>query len=223
MYQKQRRCVAFQKKEGTREAEWQQGSSPQEVGLLAVDSECCHPNVGARARADGPILLSLSGGGDRWASDGGERLPSDETDNACATEREIFSYIAGYVDGEACISLLGLQTLKLGIVSGDREVLELIAGTFGGSVTPEHRKYHGERHWYYRWRVNNDKAQTVLRQLSPFLVAKRDLARRACELEFAPRTKASPEVLAARRRFKQFLLERRKTRLPVGPRISAPV
>jgi hypothetical protein len=146
-------------------------------------------------------------------------LLSDETVHA-STESEILSYIAGYVDGEACISLLGLQTLKLGIVSGDKEVLELIAVTFGGSVTPEHRKYHGEKHWYYRWRVNNDKAQKVLRQLSPFLRAKRELARRACELEFAPRIKASPEMLAARKGFKQFLLERRKARLPVECRIS---
>ncbi len=150
-------------------------------------------------------------------------MPTDETDNGRSTEREILSYIAGYVDGEACISLLRLQTLKLGIVSGDREVLELIASIFGGSVASEHRKYHGEKHWYYRWRVDNDKAQTVLRELSPFLKAKRELASRACELEFAPRTKASPEMLAARRRFKQFLLERRKTRLPIGPRISDPV
>lgn len=180
-------------------------------------------NVGAKARADGPFCYPCSAAGTHGPATEERGCQLMKTDNACATEREIVSYIAGYVDGEACISLLGLQTLKLGIVSGDREVLELIAGTFGGSVTPEHRKYHGERHWYYRWRVNNDKAQTVLRQLSPFLVAKRELARRACELEFAPRTKASPEMLAARRRFKQFLLERRKTRLPVGPRISDPV
>jgi len=120
---------------------------------------------------------------------------------------EVLSYIAGYFDGEACISLLRLDTLKLGIVSGDREVLELIARTFGGSVWPERRRYCGDERWYYRWRVNNGRAQAVLRELLPFLVAKREIARRACELDFVPRGAMTPEMREARCRFKEFLVQ----------------
>lgn len=131
--------------------------------------------------------------------------------------REILSYIAGYVDGEGCISMLGLETLKFGIVSGDRQVLELISSTFGGRVCPEHRKYHGEKRRYYRWRVNNRRAQEVLRELLPFPRAKLDAAERACQLEFVPRGKlATIEMREARRKFREFLVESQRVRLLAG-------
>jgi len=132
------------------------------------------------------------------------------------------SYLAGYVDGEACISLLRLDTLKFGIVSGDREVLELMASTFGGSVDPEYREYQGRRHRYFRWRVNNAKAQEVLRRLLPFLIAKRQVAERACELEFSPR-RTTPEMLESRRKFKEFLSQSRHARFLPSPEDTHPI
>lgn len=98
------------------------------------------------------------------------------------------AYLAGYFDGEGCITLCHNKKrqcgLKVAVVSLDRDSVNLLAFSLGGYVAQEIHKWKGESRVYYRWAANNRKAQVALRVLIPYLIAKRGRAIKACELQF---------------------------------------
>jgi hypothetical protein len=109
---------------------------------------------------------------------------------------ERIDYLAGYFDGEGCITVLSLARgrypqLRITIVSADQEVLKLFAGLFGKNVyevTKSHLRWAVSSR-LYRWSVSGFEAVSILRMLEPHLVAKREQARVALSVDWATSTR----------------------------------
>ena len=89
----------------------------------------------------------------------------------------IIPYLAGYADGDGCISCAyqsakHLPTLTFGVHSGDIGTLKLFAETFGGKVIP-HKRNSAKNRQMYSWSVSGKRASEVLFILEPYLIAKR--------------------------------------------------
>lgn len=84
------------------------------------------------------------------------------------------SYIAGLVDGEGCITIgqrcRGNYQLVFRVAMYDKEPLELIEETFGGSVDSSNRK-DGKPQWCYT--ATGGKAADIITQLFPNLIVKK--------------------------------------------------
>jgi len=98
-------------------------------------------------------------------------------------------YLAGYFDGEGCVSFYANSGhppyLRIGIGSADLEVLLKFTEYFGGDVRKE-KTPKGNRRQIYYWGCLGTVAQDVLRQLLPFLIAKRPQAELALVPAFGP-------------------------------------
>jgi hypothetical protein len=109
---------------------------------------------------------------------------------------ERLDYLAGYFDGEGCITVLSLARgrypqLRITIVSADQEVLKLFT-RLGGKDVYEVTKSH--LRWalssrLYRWSVSGIAAVPVLSTLEPHLIAKREQARVALSVDWATSTR----------------------------------
>lgn len=92
----------------------------------------------------------------------------------------IVAYVAGIIDGEGCIGLervkarktnVGNIAVKIAVTMTDRRVPDLLKALYGGSnifVTrrnPKHKPVH-------MWTVYSKKAETMLREIRPFLIVK---------------------------------------------------
>ena len=89
------------------------------------------------------------------------------------------SYAAGYFDGEGCIWVYQIGPLKVfqlrvSIVSGDKDTIDLFSEIFGGNVNPV--KCKSSKINLYRWYRNGAHAHLFLSLVSPFMIAKRDQA-----------------------------------------------
>lgn len=96
-------------------------------------------------------------------------------------------YLAGYFDGEGCVSFTKAGTkypsLRIAVATADLEVLQEFFKRFGGSLSKE--KQSGRRRQMYRWYVcGGSRAQEILKELLPFLVAKRPQAELAMIPDF---------------------------------------
>ena len=104
---------------------------------------------------------------------------------------EELAYLAGYFDGEGSISIhiranKGTSpSLSIAVSTGDKEVVELFARTFGGSVYPV-KPGKRTRRQIFIWTQAGNKGQAVLRLLLPFLKAKLYPAEEALKLTFLP-------------------------------------
>ena len=98
------------------------------------------------------------------------------------------AWAAGFIDGEGCIAApVRLRDrnrrdygLALYVGQVDPAPLHVLAGLFGGNVTP--RKTAAGRRLIYMWRINGSKAEAALRRLLPHLIVKRRQAEIALEL-----------------------------------------
>lgn len=84
--------------------------------------------------------------------------------------------MAGYFDGEGCVSFPNARNIVVSIGSADRESLALFHEYFGG-----HFKYYGKntknsRRGIFKWAVSGTGAQKFLVEVLPWLRAKQDVA-----------------------------------------------
>jgi len=87
---------------------------------------------------------------------------------------DAYSYIAGLVDGEGCITISkrpykGGYQLVFRVAMYDKEPLDFIADTFGGSVNYPNRK-DGKPIWCYT--ATGDLALEIMKTLQPYLLVK---------------------------------------------------
>jgi hypothetical protein len=102
------------------------------------------------------------------------------------------SYLAGYFDGEGCITVLktnqgAYPQLRVFIVSSDKGVLELFSKAFSQviyEVTKTHLGNGRLKRRIYRWSVSGSRAIPILRALEPHLISKRDQARAVLSVDW---------------------------------------
>jgi hypothetical protein len=87
-------------------------------------------------------------------------------------------YLAGFVDGEGCISIIRygagrVHYLRLSVTQLDRRPLDLLRQEYGGSV---YRKVRPGRRDIFEWVVADSTALSALEDLLPHLIVKRDQA-----------------------------------------------
>mgnify|MGYP001573491174 CR=1 FL=1 len=96
----------------------------------------------------------------------------------------ILAYAAGIIDGEGCIRIVtrkprcGRSTshsLMLQVAQKDGILMDWLYGNFGGMVYMKNKKTDGTD-WIYEWRVMESKAESVLKQVLPFLTVKKPQA-----------------------------------------------
>lgn len=80
-------------------------------------------------------------------------------------------YLAGFVDGEGCLSVVG-SSVAVRVTNTNKDLLEEIAGQWGGSVAVHHDGDEKRRRCYI-WRVFGVQAAEVLRCTLPHLRDKR--------------------------------------------------
>ena len=93
-------------------------------------------------------------------------------------------YLAGFFDGEGYISILHNFILHCGATQKDDLVLKILKRRFGGSIVFCHRE---AKDWrpessYYEWSIAARKALKFLKVISPYLIEKKEKARKALKL-----------------------------------------
>ena len=88
---------------------------------------------------------------------------------------ESLIYLAGYFDGEGCVSAHKTRAITVVVQTGDPEVIEMFHYYFGGHVYNTKRTSYTKRA-IKRWVVVGNDAQQFLIYVLPWLRAKRDVA-----------------------------------------------
>src|SRR3990167_2578066 len=100
-----------------------------------------------------------------------------------------FSYLAGIIDGEGCISIhkqLGTRQLRkrhilyIHIANTDEKLMQYLLNKVGGNVSRRQVK----KKWKISrvWRIGDNKAKELLKQVYPYLILKRKQAKIGFEL-----------------------------------------
>ena len=89
--------------------------------------------------------------------------------------KEVLAYLAGFFDGEGCISFIGdTPHINISVSQTVKEPLELFARYFQGNIHCGRKKTKGGLS-YYRFRVGNRKgAGALLLPLLPYLKGKHE-------------------------------------------------
>lgn len=101
-------------------------------------------------------------------------------------------YLAGYFDGEGCVTVYtgpshkNAPLLSLHVTSGDEGVIKAFHEVFGGSFVVEKAR-HCTRRQLYRWRCSGSLAIKTLEVLVPFLIAKRHPTELALQMNYPVR------------------------------------
>lgn len=101
------------------------------------------------------------------------------------------AYIAGFFDGEGCVSA-NRRRLLCNVANADRRPLDVMREKWGGSIT---LKRGGRQKHYrdiYHWVIVTKQAETFLRAILPFLVIKHARAALGIQLSARP-TMLTPE------------------------------
>jgi hypothetical protein len=92
-------------------------------------------------------------------------------------------YAAGLIDGEGCIAIRKINDkrrnnlsyqLQISVTQVDGCIVDWLFGVFGGKVYTKKAIY--PRQNYYRWELTSKKAMCFLKQILPFLTAKKPQA-----------------------------------------------
>ena len=92
--------------------------------------------------------------------------------------RDDLLYLAGFMDGEGCISRNKDQCFQLLIYNTDRDIIEWVQKTVGtGSIHENHRKNTTHK-TLYSWRLGRlADIESFLTQIAPFLKIKKEKAK----------------------------------------------
>lgn len=94
-------------------------------------------------------------------------------------EKTIMAYLAGYLDGDGCITYPQYKhrgaALFIKVNSGDLQTVKLFSKTFGGTVHKAKPYPETKRQQYY-WHRGGESAQITIRKLFPYPIAKKRIA-----------------------------------------------
>jgi len=112
--------------------------------------------------------------------------------------KTLLSYIAGFVDGEGCITIIKHNTHSkaggksphyqsaVAIAMTDPRVLEIIQKNFGGSLRKRDKSASWKKkHWkqVYHWSIVAQQAIPFIKAIRPYLILKAEEADIAIELQ----------------------------------------
>lgn len=91
---------------------------------------------------------------------------------------EFLAYIAGIIDGEGNVRMIGkkLGSLQLSVTNTCKLLIEKLYNTFGGSVSTRSRgvgKDGCHRKIQHTWTLSGHKAEFLLRQCFPYFIVKK--------------------------------------------------
>ena len=120
------------------------------------------------------------------------------------------AYCAGFFDGEGHIriqrhSTRGSYMLSISAVQSTLTPLDMFANLFGGKTKKRITKYRGEDKAIYEWQASSALAERVLREMYPYLRAKKDEAdiafafRETFRPQYGDRSRLDQEVVSARK------------------------
>ncbi|NRP84105.1 LAGLIDADG family homing endonuclease [Marinobacterium sp. xm-d-509] len=89
------------------------------------------------------------------------------------------AYIAGFFDGEGCVSIAKNGSLTVSVVNTSLPVLEMMVDVLGVGVINNRTQKVNKRQYAYR--AYGDDAAAVLRSLLPFLIEKKPQAETALD------------------------------------------
>jgi hypothetical protein len=105
-------------------------------------------------------------------------------------DKELFAYLAGFVDADGSINISSGSAkatcvFKLNVYNRDRKIINLFAKTFGGKGKIRKRRNPNNRNWRpcYEWTLSANQAYEAIQGLKPFLRIKRKQADLGCELQ----------------------------------------
>ena len=137
-------------------------------------------------------------------------------------KRADIAYMAGFFDGEGCISICCSSSrwrelsLKCQVGQCNRWILELFKFRFGGSIRLQ-KKESVQHHDYWMWHISSGKAADFLKVIEPCLYLKRAEAKIAIEFQSHKRAcnhlKPEERVLQEAQR---ILLREAKEQVKVG-------
>ena len=124
------------------------------------------------------------------------------------------AYIAGYVDGEGCISASGNVTIRIEITNTYLSTIEWIQSLFGGKMYIEEHNNDNHR-TRYRLFLYSNEANLMLNMIYPFLKEKSEQAELAMTLHYLPKgsgrnDKPNAEILELRKEIITKLKELKK-------------
>lgn len=106
------------------------------------------------------------------------------------------AYLAGFFDGEGCISIKltssNARRLEISANQVDRRPLDLLADRYGGSIRRRTVEAHRQPMW--TWRLEGWSAVRALAEWLPFLTVKMEQAKLAVEFQRHLRKKGGPRL-----------------------------
>lgn len=122
------------------------------------------------------------------------------------------AYLAGIIDGEGCVGVYHRAGPRYGRAGGtarvyvcntDRRILDWIAERFGGNVYTSRASTQPGWKTVYAWQATGKPAASVINEVLPYLVAKREqalLALEFIETQTNPGRRGHSDATLARRR-----------------------
>ena len=83
------------------------------------------------------------------------------------------AYIAGFFDGEGCITVSANGALTLSVINTGKKVLDMFQEVLGGTVTERKQRVNKTQ---YTWRAYGETAVDALESMFQFLVEKKEQA-----------------------------------------------
>lgn len=126
------------------------------------------------------------------------------------------AYAAGFFDGEGHIriqshSRRGSYMLSVSAVQATPYPLDMFRELFGGTIKKRLIRYREEQKALFTWQASSKQAENALRQMMPYLIAKKDEVEVALKFratfrpQYGERSKMAPEVEAAREEMMRLL------------------
>lgn len=100
------------------------------------------------------------------------------------TDKIKLSYLAGIIDGEGSISIMkirGFYTLRLRVNNTNFELIDWLKINFGGFIYLTDKN--GNRNAIKTWEVTSRKAATLLKEIQPLLIVKKEQAKIALSFQ----------------------------------------
>lgn len=88
-------------------------------------------------------------------------------------------WAAGFIDGEGCIRIS--HKVRVSVLQVDPRPLIQLQVLFGGSIRINRHSTGPKRRRIYVWEIGSRQARTMLEQILPFLIVKKDQAELALE------------------------------------------
>lgn len=129
------------------------------------------------------------------------------------------AYLAGFVDGEGSIMLTPRRdkvAVKFSISNTNKAILDWVAVVTGVGAVQDHRSGDGTNKACFQYQANSEAAESIIQQIEPYLIVKKEQAKLALETQERLRNPA----LNADRDWQQEYITQMKAMNKRGPNLT---